>query len=1245
MNVRQVAFLLFASVGLLSISATIDAQQLQIRGSKSNTAELSGSTYGPVVPEDTLWRIASKYRQNKTLSVYQVMQAIYQLNPDAFEDQNFNHLVDGSILKLPSERYVARIDPKAAQMKAEQDDNAWRAFTKGETQQVIVKTSQEAASKNDLTETKQVIEEKLSALDAEQNRQFTAIRQQFAESIESVQTLLNENRKLVDRLDTVDTEISSLRGRVDEELQVQMDQMLALQNELLSISREAESQRKAEMEKSGFAWLTDPLFLILLSVLLTISLLGAFAMWLIRRKRPEAESEAILDENHAAILEQSDEMDDLADALTNELSEELEDSDDDLFGDDDLLDDVLSEELEESLDANSDENFEAFDDLDDDSLDPVIEESTADAAKDDGGLEDDLDNLFDEDELLADIGDELGDADAELDPLTEQNDSQELEKDDLDLSESNPDEIDNDETDELGELPDLDIDIPEDKADKSEPTTDDSDVSTELPAAVITPPAIDDEPDKPEISIDELLEQPLSEEDEDSIISDNSDVMDEEMLQSIDKEIHQQNAQLDNITDELLNEIEQLEQMGGMLEEETESIEEPDPTESQMGIQELDSLSENLDEDDVIADLSDDSVEELDIADEPVDTIDDVGTDSSINTQNAEQPSEVEDNDKVDADDIDDLLNQQSVEDSSVESLSADELLAELESDKQTQTDELAALDSSLSVDSEDQQSKSEEPTVDEIKDTTEQPTADEVQDTVEQPAVDEVQDTAEQPTADEVQDTAEQPAVDEVQDTAEEPAVDEVQDTAEQPTVDEVQDSAEQPAVDEVQDTAEQPTVDEVQDSAEQPAVDEVQDIAEQPTVDEVQDTAEQPTVDEVQDSAEQPAVDEVQDSAEQPAVDETQDTAEQPAVDEVQDIAEEPAVDEVQDIAEEPAVDEVQDTADPLEAKKDLPTETRSENDTTSLDSDEIEDLDKALDDFEQEVVSEATSFDVELDGDNLALPSEDLDEMQLEQIIPIEHEDDIEKVLSDFDEKIPSIDDIDSLSTDDSDGFDDADLDEALRAFDEDYLADQDSDTAEKSAEKSENVELDDLPGLGDWLSSEEAAETNSLDELENTSFDELLDSIDATEDNSEEVGSIDDKDALSNIDSGLDFDALLNDVDTPSTQHATSEAATEQKSEEDFLDVDDLIKESIEAEGSLDIDKELNLAAAFESYEGFGEADEVDVDSDNGIGAKLDLAQAYIETDDIESAKELLEEVLQNGDDTQQEEAKELLKKLA
>ncbi|GAB2686336.1 FimV/HubP family polar landmark protein [Aliiglaciecola aliphaticivorans] len=1200
MNVRQVAFLLFASVGLWSISATVDAQQLQIRGPKSNTAEFSGTTYGPVVPEDTLWRIASRYRQNKNLSVYQVMQAIYQLNPDAFEDQNFNHLVDGSILKLPSERYVARIDPKAAQMKAEQDDSAWRAFTKGETQQVNVKTSQEAASKDDLTETKQVIEEKLSALDAEQNRQFTAIRQQFAESIESVQTLLNENRKLVDRLDAVDTEIGSLRGRVDEELQVQMDQMLALQNELLAISREAENQRKAEMQSSGFAWLTDPLFLILLSVLFTISLLGAFAMWLIRRKRPETESGPILDENHAAILEQSDEMDDLADALTNELSEELEDSDDDLFGEDDLLDDVLSEELEESLDETGEDSFEAFDDLDDDSLDPVIEESKDEIAEGDSVLEDDLDNLFDEEDLLADIGDELteGESDAKADSTAEQDSEQGAEEDELDLAESNQDDTADDEIDGLGELPDLDSDTPEDKVEQSESTVEDSAKATESSTPEIKPPVIDDEPDKPEISIDELLEQPQTEQEVDSIVSDNSDLMNEEMLQNIDKEIHQQNAQLDNITDELLNEIEQLEQMGGMLDEEPETLEEPTPAESQMGIQELDSLTENLDEEDLVEDVIDDDSEELDIADELFDAIEEDEVEQDVIEQDvdesvnpSEDPQDLDNGAETPLDDsqVEDETLSQDVDEpvNPSEDVQAPENGADTPLDESQLEDEVLNQDVKAAVNpSEDVQAPENgaETPLDESQ----------VEDEVLSQDVDEPVNPSEDAQAPE--NGADTP-LDESQ----------VEDEVLSQDVDDIDDLLNQENVED--NSVESLSADELLAEFENDKSEKIDELTES-------GSALPPEPEDVQSE-----LADVLNEAEEPLeIEETQG---------------------VQDPTEEQNLVDSPETVDEQETAVDLTTEQNSENKVEQIQSDEIEDLDKALDEFEQEVVSEATSFDVEIGDDNFT-PSEDSDDMQLEQIIPIDKEDDIEKVLSDFDEEIPSIDDIDSLSGEGSDGFDDADLDEALKAFDEDYLAEQDNLVEKQSTDKSENVELDDLPGLGDWLSSEEAEESNSLNELEKTSFDELLDSIDTTEDNPKDLPSIDDENTLSNVDSGLDFDALLNDADMTASPQQTP---SDQQSEDDFLDVDDLINESIEAEGTQEIDKELNLAAAFESYAGFGEADEVDVDGDNGIGAKLDLAQAYLETDDIDAAKELLEEVISKGDESQRLEAQELLTKLA
>ncbi|GAB5381617.1 MAG: hypothetical protein Alis3KO_08170 [Aliiglaciecola sp.] len=1135
MNVRQVAFLFLLSIGLSFIGASVDAQQIQIKGPKNSSSQLSGSTYGPITPEDTLWRIANRYRQNKNLSVYQIMQAIYELNPDAFEDQNFNHLKDGAILKLPSERYIARIDAEQARLKAEQDDSSWQAFTKGETATVVSTPPSSVASKDDLTETKEVIEQKLTALDQEQNRQFMAIRQQFAESIDSVQSLLNENRKLVERLDTVDQEIGSLRGRVDEELQVQMDQMLALQNELLSISREAEAQRKAEMESDSFAWLTDPIFLIFLTVLMSISLLGGFAMWLIRRNKTSTDSsEPSHDEIHAAVLEQSDEMDDLADALTSELSEELdEDNDDDLFGDEDLLDDVLSDELEESLDTALDDEFESFDDLDDESLDPIIEEAT-DALDDDDGLldQEDLDNLFDEsdDDLLADIDSELDDlestvsddigdlsgSDAELDSLLDE-DASEL------LAESSDEETDGGidiSEEDLGasldeeleqQTQELNVDEIMDSTSQPEPASDAGE------APVMAKAAIDDEPEKPEISIDELLEQPEPELPE-SIISEDPDLMNEEMLQNIDKEISSQNEQLDKVTDELLNEIKQLEQMGGMLEEDEDDQDVTENTdtssadaEQQMDIQALDTLSEGLDDmldDPVEGSLGEQSLDEIESLLENTPTVD-------SESQTATEQDEVN---------IDDIL--QSVEDSTAES--------EKEQDTGSQG----------------------EPEVGDAAEVVDEESA---------LAADDIDALLEQESSSE--DAASAESSDEQES---ELAVDNIDALLEQES------PSEEPAATESGDQQE-PEL----------AIDDIDALLEQENIKD--ESISSVSADEL--------LAELDNSLEGQSE---------------------------QESAPEPDASEELESAGQLDVEDDL----ASDGDEPASSSDELADipeLDKALEEFEQEISSENNGFE---ESDSVEdLVSEAKGEVQLDEIIPDDSADDIEKVISELDDEIPSIGDLDSIASDHDDGFDDADLNEALRSFDESSLEEE---TGDSAAKQEDDVELEDLPGLGDWLSTSEAEETASIDELENTDFDELLESIDDVDDVAEKEAILEE--------TGLDLDALLSETES---EGASAEA---QDNESDFLDVDDLINESIEAESDGDTERELNLDAALDSYAGIGEIQQVDVDGDNGVGAKLDLAQAYIETDNLDSAKEILEEILEKGDESQQAEAKELLEKL-
>jgi pilus assembly protein FimV len=64
-------------------------------------AKPSGETYGPVVGNDTLWKIARSNRVSGA-SIQQTMLAIQKLNPDAFINGNINLLRKGETLRLPA---------------------------------------------------------------------------------------------------------------------------------------------------------------------------------------------------------------------------------------------------------------------------------------------------------------------------------------------------------------------------------------------------------------------------------------------------------------------------------------------------------------------------------------------------------------------------------------------------------------------------------------------------------------------------------------------------------------------------------------------------------------------------------------------------------------------------------------------------------------------------------------------------------------------------------------------------------------------------------------------------------------------------------------------------------------------------------------------------------------------------------------------------------------------------------------
>ena len=1173
MNLRKVAIRLIACLSFVITLSSIAAefQQGQIRGPKNSgsqnsrvqnsrvqnsQAQISDLTYGPIVSSDTLWRIASLHRQNRSLSVYQVMYGIYQLNPDAFENDNINLLKDGSILKLPSERYTAGLDKQEAIIKTQDDEARWQPNPSGES-----KASRKPVSVGDLNETKAVIEEKLGAIDEEQNRQFMAIRQQFAESINSVQAILSENQKLFERLDSVNTDINGLRAE-----EQQRDQQISVMgksiDELLNRARkEEEARRMAEAEGSAFDWLTEPLSLIILSILASLSMLSGFAYWLMGRKKA-SETVGEADELELPDIHHSTEMDDLSDSLSDELSEELgeELDDDNLFGDDDLLDDVLAEELEESLDPE----IENFDDLGEDML--VPDDSTDDVDFE-GGAEvieqDDLDNLFEEDDdLLAEIDEDLKSVD-------------------LSDTESSGDDVLPDESmeDELEETLEIDDIEPQEAIDEEvEP------LGEEAQAEILA--NTEDDNEQPEISIDELLDESNDKLPESAEV-DIPDEISEELLQQLDKEIASQSEELDNITGNLIEELEQVEQMQAMLPD--DDSDEPDTkpsTNPQHGIQTFDEISDELDES-----LSDDSLEEIDeilpdvsmLADVPEDIIEVSEDEESEVTETGEHKPEssVASQAEVEAHESEVAVDDEIVEPPAVQA----ETQADPEEPVQAQD-----LGKEQGASQEPETSAASQP---EIEASEPEIAAD---DEIVEPLAAKAETQLESKL--DTEEPAQTLSQGEEQDAPQELEVS----AASQPEA-EVHES----------DTG-------VDDEIVEPLADQTESQLESDTHGPVdaEDVVEEQDLPQGLDIKDAELADEVFEQ-EAESVSEITELDEQESADSAIE-----KLDLEQGESESPEAEaeaEAEAGAGDIDAQSD-------EHLAEVMDDDQLE---RALEDFEHQELEEVLE-DLTSDTDaNLLTPSlEDLEFGSQQELVELSEGQERETPIG----PLPDLEDIASLAD-----FDDAELENALDELDE-----QDGSPESLAVEKlelneqSENTELDDMPGLGDWLNEPNAEDrdedTAVLDELENATFDELLETIDIDEQDDEAT------EIESDADSDFDIDALLSEA--PEEEALGLRGNLE---EDEFLDVDTLLTESIDAESQPLSDKELHLDVSLDSFTGVGEdSDTIDVDSDNGMGAKLDLAHAYIEMGEIESARELLDEIKENGEKEQQEEAKQVLSNL-
>lgn len=82
-------------------------------------ASATPSAYGPVKSGETLWHIATQLRASNSVTMNQVMLAIHDANPHAFDDGRL-HVQKGAMLKVPTLAQIRAVSPTAAAERIDQ---------------------------------------------------------------------------------------------------------------------------------------------------------------------------------------------------------------------------------------------------------------------------------------------------------------------------------------------------------------------------------------------------------------------------------------------------------------------------------------------------------------------------------------------------------------------------------------------------------------------------------------------------------------------------------------------------------------------------------------------------------------------------------------------------------------------------------------------------------------------------------------------------------------------------------------------------------------------------------------------------------------------------------------------------------------------------------------------------------------------------------------------------------------------
>ncbi|GGQ33287.1 FimV/HubP family polar landmark protein [Shewanella litoralis] len=190
----------------------------------------------------------------------------------------------------------------------------------------------------------------------------------------------------------------------------------------------------------------------------------------------------------------------------------------------------------------------------------------------------------------------------------------------------------------------------------------------------------------------------------------------------------------------------------------------------------------------------------------------------------------------------------------------------------------------------------------------------------------------------------------------------------------------------------------------------------------------------------------------------------------------------------------------------------------------------------------------------------------------------------------------------------------------------------------------------PAMLDWESDLLKAAETAVDEQDSepdVSDDDLLAAFSQSLNDNDDSDDYTSEDDYILSDDNLTVDEALAALDAKERNKSPQFSVSDDdlmsfERENGYIDIDKLLNDADEDDDTTDQYKDVDVKMGGVNSL-IGNADMIDVDDEeNSVNAKLDLARAYIEIEDQDSAKALLKEVQIDGNDRQQAEAANLLK---